>query len=347
MDMQLDRYNRQMLLPRIGRPGQLRLAESRVLLVGCGALGTVIADQLVRAGVGWLRLVDRDTVELSNLQRQSLFDESDAANETPKAIAAAARLRQFNSQVHIEPVVTDVDSDNIATLLDACGRTVDLMLDGTDNAETRFLLNDAAIKWNVPWVYGGCVGTEGRVMAITPGQTPCLRCVFREPPAPAELPTCSTAGVLGSATALVASLQATAAIQLLIGTPPPMQLISFDIWTGRSRAIDLSDAKRTDCPACGQKQFEFLERAADGWRTLCGKNAIQFRAIEPVEFELESLAKALSATGNVVQSPQLLRYQPADDEQVNFAIFRDGRVIIHGVGDPARARTLYARYLGG
>jgi len=343
-----DRYARQSLLPQIGSAGQERLSRARILLVGCGALGSVLADQLVRAGIGWMRLVDRDLVELNNLQRQTLFDESDARNQTPKAIAATHRLHAANSEVRIDPVVADVDSANIENLIDAGDdQKVDLILDGTDNAETRFLLNDVAVKHGIRWVYGGCVGTEGRVLPVDPGKTACLRCIFREPPAAGELPTCSTAGVLAPAAAIVASLQVIAAIKFLTGSADSQDLVSFDAWSGRWRDVCVSDSRRADCPACGQRRFEFLDRPSGGPRVLCGRNAVQFQASKERRLDLRLLATKLDGTGEVRSSPHLLRYQPSDDEAVDFAIFSDGRVIVHGVGDVARGRTLYSRYLGG
>ena len=342
-----NRYSRQGLLRQIGTNGQDCLGQSRVLLVGCGALGTVLADQLVRAGLGFLRLVDRDIVELSNLQRQTLFDEDDARNQTPKAIAAAERLRAINSEVCIDPVVADVDSDNIEGLIDiGRGKRIDLILDGTDTAETRFLLNDVSVKYGIRWIYGGCVGTEGRVLAINPGKTPCLRCIFREPPGAGELPTCSTAGVLAPASAIVASLQAVAAIKLLTGGTDAQDLIRFDAWTGDWRKFSVADAKRADCPACGQLRFEFLDRPA-GPRVLCGRNAVQFQASHERTLDLHSLLTKLNGTGDLRSSPHLLHYQPNDDGLIDFAIFADGRVILHGVDDVARGRILYSRYLGG
>jgi molybdopterin/thiamine biosynthesis adenylyltransferase len=342
-----DRYSRQSLLSQIGTEGQARLLSSRVLLVGCGALGTVLADQLVRAGVGWIRIVDRDIVELGNLHRQTLFDESDAKNDTPKAIAAANRLRRTNSQVNIDAIVADVDADNIEKLIVAGdGQRVDLILDGTDNAETRYMLNDVAVKHAIRWVYGGCVGTEGRAMPIDPGTTACLRCIFRDAPAAGELPTCSTAGVLASASAMVASLQAIAAIKFLIGSNQNQQLISFDAWSGRWRSLSTVNARQADCPACGLKQFDFLNQAGGAPRVLCGRNAVQFQASKKQKLDLPLLADSLGGSGEVRKSIHLLRYQPNDDRQIDLSIFSDGRVIVHGVEDVARARTIYSRYLG-
>ncbi len=217
MPMTQDRYHRQQLLPRMGAEGQSKLAASRILLIGCGALGTVIAEQLVRAGIGFLRICDRDLVELTNLQRQVLFDERDARDELPKAIAAARRLHEVNSTVPIDARVVDVHRGNLEALIGEGTGRVHLILDGTDNVQTRYLVNDAAVKLGIPWVYGACVGTEGRVMGIVPDGTPCLRCIFNDPPLPGELATCDTAGVLASAASLVASLQAVTAMKILLG----------------------------------------------------------------------------------------------------------------------------------
>jgi molybdopterin/thiamine biosynthesis adenylyltransferase len=347
MPQDASRYSRQTLLPQIGSVGQERLAKARILLIGCGALGTVLADQLVRAGVGTIRLADRDVVELSNLQRQTLFDENDARAAAPKAIAAANRLCLANSEVRIDPIVADVDSSNIERLIDVGGEKVDLILDGTDNADTRFLINDVAVKHGVRWIYGGCVGTEGRVLSIDPARSACLRCVFHEPPAAGELPTCSTAGVLGPAAAVVASLEAVAAIKMLIGSDDQPRLISFDIWSGRWQNVATGDAKRIDCPACGQRRFDFLDQPGVAPRILCGRNAVQFRAEKRKGFDLKVVARKLDGTGEMQASPFLLRYQPSDDRLIDFSIFSDGRVIVHGIDDVPRARTLYARYLGG
>jgi adenylyltransferase/sulfurtransferase len=348
----LNRYQRQMLLPQIGPAGQARLAGARVLVVGCGALGSVLADQLARAGIGWMRLVDRDVVEWTNLQRQVLYDEADARRGEPKAVAAAARLRAVNSEIEIEPVVADVHPGNMEDLagLAAGDRPVDLILDGTDNVETRFLINDVAVKHGIPWVYGACVGTEGRVMPVRPPATACLRCVFPEPPGPGELPTCDTAGVLGPAAALVASLQAVAAIQLLFGglEPGAECLTTIDVWTGRYRQTSIAQAKRPDCPACGHRQFEFLDRADPGRSvSLCGRNAIQVRpAGKGVAVNLGALAERLQTGSAVVRTPYLLRCWPADAEGIALTVFKDGRAIIHGVTDPDRAKSLYARWVG-
>ena len=258
------RYHRQELLPWVGEAGQARLAGSRVLLVGCGALGTTAAEQLARAGVGSITVADRDVVEWTNLQRQTLFAERDVGR--PKAVAAAERLGAVNSSVRVDARVADVDADGVEALA-LEPRPADVIVDGTDNAQTRYLLNDVAVKHGVPWVYGGCVGTDGRVMAVVPGlgETPCLRCVFPDPPAAGELATCDTAGVLGPAASAVASLQAVAALKILTGHAADAagSLLTIDFWRGRHRAIDLTNARRPDCPCCGLRRFDFLDAPPD------------------------------------------------------------------------------------
>jgi molybdopterin-synthase adenylyltransferase len=337
----MNRYHRQMLLPQIGEAGQARLAKSRAVLIGCGALGCVIADQLVRAGLGHLRIVDRDVVELTNLQRQVLFDETDARDGVPKAVAAANRLHAANSVVTIEPLVRDLHAGNAEELIGS-----DLILDGTDNVEARYLLNDVAVKNNLPWIYGACVGTEGRMMAIRPGQTPCLRCLFPTPPAPGSLPTCDTTGVLGSVAAIVASMQATAATQLLIGTEPPRQLMTIDGWRGRFHATPL-DGPSESCPACAEKRFDILAQRNRVPVTLCGRNAVQ---VQPVSgggaFAFDAVAAKLETVGPVEKTPYLLRCTLNDPGELRLTLFTDGRMIVHGMTDLQRARSIYARYVG-
>lgn len=349
--MQVDRYHRQSLLPQIGPEGQARLRRSRVLLVGCGALGTVIADQLVRAGVGTLRIVDRDLVEMTNLQRQVLFDEADVRDGLPKAIAAANRLRQINSDVTIEPHVTDAHAGNIETLAGLRGgnRKVDLILDGTDNVATRFLINDVAVKHTIPWIYGACVGTEGRCMPILPPDGPCLRCVFPEPPSAAELPTCDTAGVLAPAAAIVASLQVAAALRVLTlrADWKGESLTSFDLWQNRFKTFRLEHAKRPQCPTCGKGHFEFLDAPPDRALTsLCGRNAVQVRSRASESVDLGRMAQKLTLCGRVQQTPYLIRCALNDPATVQLTVFPDGRAIVHGTADFDRARSLYARFIG-
>jgi adenylyltransferase/sulfurtransferase len=342
-----DRYHRQTLLPQIGVSGQARLSRARVLLVGCGALGTVVAEQLVRAGVGMLRIVDRDVVERSNLQRQTLFDEADADGGVPKAVAARRRLGQVNSLVAVEAVVADFFAGNAEELGD-----VDLILDGTDNVETRYLVNDLAVRRGVPWVYGACVGTEGRTMAVLPGQSPCLRCLFPQPPGVGELPTCDTAGVLGPVAAIVASLQSVAAIKLLSGNADAVarEMLVIDAWANRIRSIDVGDGRRADCVTCGRREFEFLD-AAKARRpvSLCGRNAVQVMPAERAGLELDAVAKRLAPFGVVTRTPYLLRLDlagEADQAVLQLTLFPDGRLIVSGTSDVERARSIYARYIG-
>lgn len=348
--MEVDRYHRQSLLPQIGREGQDRLSRASVLLVGCGALGCVIAEQLVRAGLGFLRVADRDIVELTNLQRQVLFDEEDAKLGTPKAVAAGRRLARVNSQVVVEPRVVDVHGGNVEALagLGARDDRVDLILDGTDNVETRYLINDVSVKHGVPWVYGACVGTGGRVLAVRPPGTACLRCLFAEPPGAGELPTCDTAGVLGAAAAVVASLQVTAAIQILVGAVVPQQMVTLDVWGGRFKAIDTTDAKRADCVACGLRRFEFLDNQAGSRSTsLCGRNAVQVRPARDGAMDLDAVAARLRAVGEVERTPWLVRCAVEEMGGVRLTVFPDGRVIVQGVADAERARSICARFVGG
>ena len=349
--MDIDRYHRQALLPQTGRAGQARLRNASVLLVGCGALGSVIAEQLVRAGVGQIRIADRDIVELTNLQRQVLFDEEDVREQVPKAIAAERRLRRVNSEVKIDARVTDVHAGNVEDLAGCDGRDkpVDLILDGTDNVDTRNLLNDVAVKHAIPWIYGACVGTEGRCMAILPPSGPCLRCIFPEPPAAAELPTCDTAGVLAPAAAVVASLQVTAALRILLGQTDPEResLISMDVWRGRFRSIPLNGAKHPECPACGRREFRSLDGSQSGRSTsLCGRNAVQIRSARDESVDLARMAVKLSQIGHVQRTPYLLRCALKDPREIQLTVFPDGRAIIHGTADFERARSIYARFVG-
>ncbi len=341
----IDRYHRQTLLPFIGLVGQEKLAASHVLLVGCGALGGVIAEQLVRAGAGNLTIVDRDVVEWTNLQRQVLFDEEDARKGNPKAIAAGRRLSVINSTVRVKPIITDVHAGNLESLL------IDqpnVIIDGTDNVQTRYLLNDAAIKHGIPWIYGACVGAQGRVMVIRPGISPCLRCVFPIPPAVGELPTCDTAGVLGSAAAVVASLQVVAAMKILTGNTDAIddRLIAMDLWSGRFRSIDTSGL-RSDCACCGKRQFEFLDSPVEATLAqLCGRHAVQVRPAAPVKIDLPALAAKLEIVGKVEHSPFLLRCQLMEETGISLTVFADGRAVVNGTIDLARARALVSRYLG-
>lgn len=338
----LARYARQMRYAPLGEEGQRRLRSSSVLLCGCGALGSVLANTLVRAGVGRLRLVDRDFVDLTNLQRQVLYTEDDVQAGLPKAVAATEQLKRINSQVILEPHVADVDHRNLQGLLDG----IDLILDGTDNFDTRFLLNDAAIKWNLPWVYGGCIGAEGQTMTIVPGRTPCFRCLMRETPPPGSTATCDTAGILGPVVNVVASYQACEALKILSGNLDAISryLTVFEMWDNRVRQIKLDSLAGGDCPTCNHREFPWLmgERGSHT-AVLCGRNAVQlsFPGHEPIS--LESLAEKLATVGRVARNPFLVRLEV---DGLQLSIFADGRAIVNGTEDIARARTVYARYIG-
>ena len=335
------RYHRQTLLPQIGEAGQARLAASRLVLIGCGALGTVFAEVLARAGVGHLILCDRDLVEPSNLQRQTLFTEADAADSRPKALAAAERLREVNGDIRIESKTIDVTAENVESLIAGA----DLVLDGTDNAQTRYLVNDACVKQAIPWIYGAAIATEGRMMPVLPDTGPCLRCVFPEPPDPGELPTCDTAGVLASATGTVANLQAAMAIRLLSGDPPPLLLHVIDVWAGRFQSVDVSQARSPGCTCCGRREFEFLDAPAADSAQLCGQDSVQIR-LPSAHFDLEAIAIKLSSLGEVRRIGPMLRVTPNERPHLRLSVFPDARIIVQGTHDIAEARSLYARFIG-
>jgi adenylyltransferase/sulfurtransferase len=339
----LERYSRQMRFPGMREEGQRRLLEAHVTLCGCGALGTVLANALVRAGVGHLRLVDRDFIETHNLQRQVLFDEHDVADNLPKAEAAARKLGAINSAVHVDPVVVDIDRTNILDLVE----DADLILDGTDNFEVRYLINDAAVKLGKPWVYGGCIGSHGQTMTILPGETPCLRCVFEAAPAPGEVGTCETAGVLGTIVNVIASLQATEALKILAGRKETISrdLVYIDVWENVYRRMKISALReRGNCPCCKQRRFEWLEGAHGSQTTsLCGRNAVQVSPHAPARLNFEEMARHLETLGEVSYNRFLLKLAVDGYE---FTIFPDGRAIIKGTNDQDKARTLYARYVG-
>ena len=340
--MPLDRYIRQIRYPPLGEAGQRRLAEGRALICGCGALGSTLANLLVRAGVGRVRIVDRDFVDVTNLHRQSLFDEQDVAAGLPKAIAAAEKLGRINSEVQVEPVVADVNPGNIESLCDG----VDVIVDGTDNFETRFLINDVAVKAGIPWVYGGCLGAEGQTLTIVPGETPCLRCLMEDCPPPGAAPTCDVAGILGPIVGAIASIQALEAIKILSGN---RQAISrdwmvIDLWRNQIRRVSAASLRdEGDCPACKQRQFPWLS-GKEGSRSavLCGRNAVQL-TYPGATVSLEDLARKLEGVGQVTRNPFLLRLRV---EPYELTVFPDGRAIVGGTDDVATARTLYAKYIG-
>jgi len=344
-DNGLRRYARQTVLPEIGPTGQAALAQARVLVLGCGALGSLTAELLARAGAGFLRLVDRDVPELDNLHRQMLYDEDDVRERRPKAVAAAARLQRINSALMVEPLAVDANPANIASLVQ--GMT--LVMDGLDHAETRYLLNDVCVRDGIPWIYGGVLGVAGIVVPVLPGQGPCLRCLWPEPPPPGSLPTCVSAGVLNAASAMVAAQQAACAIRLLVGHPPlvdhhAVESLSLDPWQPHFRKTVVR--RQADCPCCHQRLFPFLEGALTAWVTaLCGRNAVQVTppsgAPPP---DLPRLAERLARHGRVAWNGMLLDYT---DELAQVTIFPDGRVMVHETQDLSFARTQVVRLLGG
>lgn len=338
----LARYSRQVRFPPIGKEGQQKLLAARVLVVGCGALGSAQASLLARAGVGKLRIVDRDFLELSNLQRQTLYDEDDVASGLPKAIAARNRLVKINSQIEVEAHVADVDAGNIAGLLAG----VDCLLDGTDNFETRYLLNDASLKLGIPWVYGGCLGAEGQTLTILPGETPCLRCLLPEAPPPGSSPTCDAAGILGTIIQFVAAWQCNEALKILCGRKADISRTwnVFDLWDATARQIKLGGIDRSACPACSGKEFPWLEgRRGGSSAVLCGRNAVQLSFPDRPAVSLANLERQLASIAQVSRNPYLLR---ATIGPHTLTVFPDGRAVIGGTEDIAEARSLYARYIG-
>ncbi|MCG3141588.1 MAG: hypothetical protein HDKAJFGB_02894 [Anaerolineae bacterium] len=332
------RYLRQIIFPGIGESGQAKLRAARVLVVGVGATGSVIASTLARAGVGYIKIADRDFVELHNLQRQLLFDEADAAARAPKAIAVAQKLARVNSAIQIEPCVTDVNAENIEALMaDAA-----LVLDGTDNFETRFLVNDACVKHNKAWIYGGAVASYGASMTIVPNASACLRCVFRHAPPPGALPTCDTAGVIAPIVNVIGSLVAAEALKFLVGQGERNRgLINIDLWENTFDAVAVE--RRADCPCCVKRQFDFLDDARADAAFLCGRNAVQIQPAQKHTLDLAQLAARLAPLGAVTQNEYLLHFARDDFE---LTIFPDARAIIQGTDDASVARSVYAKYVG-
>ncbi|WP_134703918.1 ThiF family adenylyltransferase [Ammoniphilus sp. YIM 78166] len=344
MEQLPSRYSRQLLFRPIGRSGQEKLINSRVAVVGMGALGTVLANHMVRAGVGFVRIIDRDFVEESNLQRQMLYDEDDARQHLPKAAAAASKLKKINSLVEIEPVIADVNAGNAEALL----TDVDLILDGTDNFTVRYLINDVAVKHRIPWVYGGAVSSKGMFTAIRPHETPCYRCLFPQPPS-GRGETCDTTGVIGPIIHIVASYQAVEAMKILTGATDHFNpnLEQFELWDNQHMQMNISRGRHEKCPACGQGHFEFLNpltESGEDFSSLCGRDTVQVVPREPRSVDLGALAERLEAVGAVSQNPFLLRFQV--DEKTTLVFFKDGRVLVQGTDDITAAKSLYARYVG-
>lgn len=337
-----DRYSRQVLFRPLGEEGQARIRASHVLVAGCGGLGAESASLLARAGVGRLRIVDRDVVELSNLQRQALFEEADVREGLPKAVAAARRLVRVNADVAVEPVVADLGPGNVRGLLEG----VDLVLDGFDSFESRFLLNDACVEKGLPWIYGACIGSTGLAALLVPGRTPCLRCLLPEVPETGTSPTCDTAGILGPAAHLAASMQVGRALRFLATreAPAEAELVYADVWEGRFTRTALPFRPEEGCcPCCALRRFDFLSVETPQAEALCGRGSVQVRPLVPSRPDFASLAERLRPLGEVVANDYLLRFRTED---VEMTLFRDGRAIVKGTQDPARARSLVARMFG-
>lgn len=353
MDVAIERFRRQLAYPAVGIHGQERLARSKVAVCGLGALGSTIAERLARCGVGWMRLIDRDWVELDNLPRQALYTLHDAEYHLPKAIAAANQLSAIDPKIHLEPKVCDLNHRNAIEMLEG----VDIVLDGTDNFETRYLVNDACVSLGIPWVHAGIVGASGQAMLIEPGKTPCFRCLLPDVPPIESMQTCESVGVLGPAVGVIASWQALLAMKRIVQgaiehasgnrgsepAPAASPLTVFDLWSGEVRNISLK--RLSDCPTCVQRHFDFLEgRAASDARVLCGKNAVQIHVPAGRMVDLAVLSERLRKSGEVVQTPFLLRFSV---DQYLITVFQDGRGIVHGTENPDDARKIYARWIGG
>jgi molybdopterin-synthase adenylyltransferase len=333
-----ERYSRQVLFREIGVEGQRKLTASHIAIVGCGATGSVLTSLLARAGVGTIRIIDRDYVEPSNLQRQSLFDEADAAESLPKAVAAARKIAAFNSEIVTEPQVADLTPANIVSMLE----DAQLILDGTDNFETRYLINDFAVKNSIPWIYTAAVGSYGVTLNVLPGKTACLACIFSDPPQ-GTFETCETAGILNSAVNLVASIAATEAVKLLVGAEEWLRrtLLSFDVWRNE-RAEVAADQPRAGCRTCGEHEFAHLAGEGRPHITLCGRNSVQIHERQrPVD--LAQMSERLKPLGTVRHNDFVLKFW---HEPYEMTLFPDGRAIIKGTTDKTVARSLYARYVG-
>jgi len=336
-----DRYSRQIFFNGIGEEGQRKLLAARLLIIGCGALGSAHAEAFARAGIGRLRIVDRDFVEPSNLQRQTMFTEADAEKRLPKAIAAANHLREINSEIELEPYVADVNHSNIEQLIAGC----DVVVDGTDNFATRYLINDACVKHKTDWIYGAAVGSYGVTMTIRPHKTACLRCVFEEAPPAASAPTCDTAGVIMPIISIVSAVQVTETLKLITGRTNELHgsLMQFDVWQNEWRKIALS-APHADCPTCGRGEFETLSPVStETAAVLCGRDAVQISPSQPTSIDFRSLAARLRPAGDVKFNEYLLRFKTGPFE---LTVFQDARSIVRGTDEIATARSLYAKYIG-
>lgn len=336
----LERYIRQIVFPEMGEAGQRALLDASVTLIGCGALGTALANLMVRAGAGRLVIADRDLVELSNLQRQILFDESHVARNLPKAIAAAERLRAINSEVEIVPHVTDVNPGNVESLIGGAN----LVLDGNDNFEVRYLINDVCVKLGIPWVYAAVIGSSGMTATIVPGETACLRCLFPDMPSPGSVPTCETAGILGTVVQVIAAIAATEGLKLLTGRGALNRgLVAVDVWEHTYDVFE-SAGRRSNCPACGLGQFEHLNTETGSQAmSLCGRNAVHIRVPGAGPLDLAEMARRLELAGQVSSNEYLLRLKV---DEYEIILFPDARAFIKGTNDEAVARALYSKYVG-
>lgn len=337
----IERYSRQILFDGIGEAGQQRLLDSRAVIIGCGALGTAQAEALARAGVGHLRIVDRDFVEASNLQRQTMFTEEDAREHLPKAVACVNHLSEINSEIEAEALIADVNYSNVERIIEGA----DVVLDGTDNFATRYLINDACVKHQVNWIYGAAVGSYGVTMTVRPHASPCLRCIFEEAPPAAGAPTCDTAGVIMPIIAIVAAVQIGEALKLLTGQDELLHgsLMQFDVWRNEWRRIKLNNPVN-DCQTCGLGRYETLEAEAGEFAmALCGRDAVQVNPRRSTRVDLPALAERLRAAGEVQLNDYLLRLRAGEYE---LTVFQDARAIIRGTTDVPVARSLYARYIG-
>jgi adenylyltransferase/sulfurtransferase len=336
-----DRYSRQIRFAPIGAEGQLKIGKARIALIGAGALGTVSAELLVRAGAGFLRIIDRDFVELSNLQRQALYDEDDVRDNLPKAVAAAAKLKRINSSVQIEPIVDDVNPATVEEYI----KDVDLVLDALDNFETRFVINDACTRHARPWIYSSAVGSYGLVMTIVPGKSPCLRCMIGNLPAPGSSPTCETAGVISPITHIIASIQIAEAVKWVIGNGEPNnpELITYDVWTHRFHRTTLNTDVMKSCPVCAEGRFDYLDGNPLRTVTLCGRNAVQLIPGVRSDLDFPRLSSSIGTSGTVQFNEFLLKCSSPPFE---LTLFKDGRAIVKGTEDPGVARSVYTKIVG-
>ncbi|MFZ5968418.1 MAG: ThiF family adenylyltransferase [Bacillota bacterium] len=335
----MERYAKQILFDGIRKEGQEKLLEGKVVIIGCGALGTVIANNLVRAGVGYIRLVDRDYIEMSNLQRQLLYDEEDIKNNLPKVIAAENKLKKINSSIRIESIITDVNSKNAAAVCEG----MDVILDATDNFNTRFLINDVSVKLGIPWIYGGAIGSTGMIHTIIPGKTPCFRCIFPDIPPAGAADTCDTVGVLNSITNIIASLQSTEALKLLTGNMEEIikEIRYLDIWQNVHENISMS--KKESCKTCGKNDFEYLNNDSEDAIYLCGKDSVQVNPMNQ-SISVNQIIERLNGLDIAVRkNPYYLKFTYED---VQFTLFYDGRAILKNIADVTKARSLYARIIG-